>query len=151
MRAYGLNLLGSLGGVLLMYMLSVQWTPPAIWFGTCFAALLLFQAFDRRALLLGACVGLVGLTALTWPAMFPWEQVYSPYQLIERGPGARGLTTIRAAGIRARARTNTDLQPRYRHDCAFPARNELRLAKSENASAAKRSGMSRALAQESLG
>jgi hypothetical protein len=98
LRAYGLNLLGSLAGVVLMFALSTQWTPPAVWFGACFAAILAFQAFDPRPLLFGLICSLLGIIVLAWPATFLWEQVHSPYQLLERGPGNHGLTTIRAAG-----------------------------------------------------
>ena len=98
LRAYGLNLLGSLVGVTLMFLMSMVWAPPAVWFGLCFAVLLAFQAFNRRLIMFGGVVSLVGLMTLAWPAAFLWEQIYSPYQLIERGPGKHGLTTIRAAG-----------------------------------------------------
>ncbi len=98
LRAYGLNLLGSLLGVGVMFALSMLWTPPLIWFSICFAVLIVFQVFSPRLLVMGALVSLVGLVALAWPATLLWEQIHSPYQLIERGPGAHGLTTIRAAG-----------------------------------------------------
>ncbi|HEY7315072.1 MAG TPA: hypothetical protein VH643_37345, partial [Gemmataceae bacterium] len=97
LRAYGLNLLGSLLGVGLMFGLSVLWTPPVVWFGLCFLAILAFQAFHRRLLLFGLTAGLAGLIGLAWPVTRLWEQIYSPYQLIERGPGEAGRT-IRAAG-----------------------------------------------------
>jgi hypothetical protein len=97
LRAYGLNLLGSLLGVGLMFGLSMMWTPPVVWFGLCFPAILAFQAFRRRPLLCGMAAGLAGLIGLAWPAARPWGQVYSPYQLIEWGSGGDGLT-IRAAG-----------------------------------------------------
>jgi Spermine/spermidine synthase domain len=98
LRAYGLNLLGSLLGVGLMFVLSMLWTPPLIWFGACFSMLIVFQAYNSRLLLMGALVSLVGLAALAWSATPLWEQIHSPYQLIERGPGDHGLTTVRAAG-----------------------------------------------------
>jgi hypothetical protein len=98
LRAYGLNLLGSLLGVGLMFASSVLWTPPIVWFGLCFLAILAFQAFQRRPLLFGLTAALAGLMALAWPVTLLWEQIYSPYQLLERGPGEHGLTTIRAAG-----------------------------------------------------
>jgi hypothetical protein len=98
LRAYGLNLLGSLLGVGVMFALGMLWTPPLTWFSLCFAVLIVFQVFSSRLLVMGALVGLVGLVALAWPATLMWEQIHSPYQLIERGPGDYGLTTIRAAG-----------------------------------------------------
>ena len=33
LRAYGLNLLGSLVGVALTFIVSFLWTPPLVWFG----------------------------------------------------------------------------------------------------------------------
>ena len=42
LRAYGLNLLGSLLGVVLMLVASLLWTPPLVWFALCFLAMLLF-------------------------------------------------------------------------------------------------------------
>src|SRR5580700_5169008 len=42
LRAYGLNLLGSLLGVLAMLAASFLWTPPLAWFALCFLAILLF-------------------------------------------------------------------------------------------------------------
>jgi hypothetical protein len=42
LRAYGLNLLGSLLGVLLTLAASLLWTPPLAWFALCFLAILLF-------------------------------------------------------------------------------------------------------------
>jgi hypothetical protein len=95
--SYGLNLLGSLLGVGLMFGLSELWTPPAVWFGLCFLALLAFQPFRRRTLLLGLTAGLAGVMSLAWPGALLWEHTYSPYQLIECRPDAHGMT-IRAAG-----------------------------------------------------
>lgn len=98
LRAYGLNLLGSLLGVGLMIGASDLYLPPAAWFALGLGGLLLFQLADRRA----AVVGLAGLLAvqclLAWPVALTWERIYSPYQLLERGPGERGLSLIRAAG-----------------------------------------------------
>jgi spermidine synthase len=98
LRAYGLNLLGSLAGVAAALTVSWLYLPPAAWFALGLGGLLFFQAADRRAL----AAGLAGLVAvmvlLAWPVSFGWEQIYSPYQLLERGPGENGLSQIRAAG-----------------------------------------------------
>jgi spermine/spermidine synthase len=98
LRAYALNLLGSLLGVVLLLLASALWTPPLVWFAPLLALLLAFQAFDRRVLLAGALAALCAAVVLAWPVSFQWERIYSPYQVIEHGPGERGLTTIRAAG-----------------------------------------------------
>lgn len=97
LTAYGWNLLGSLLGVALLFGLSLLWTPPIVWFGLCFVALLAFQTFNYRPLLWGGVSAILGLIALSWPVPM-WEQIHSPYQLIERGPGGHGMSTIRAAG-----------------------------------------------------
>ncbi|MCD6405920.1 MAG: hypothetical protein J7M19_08840 [Planctomycetes bacterium] len=99
LRAYGWNLLGSVFGVALVMALSFLWLPPVVWFGVAFAAILVFQAFRRRALLFGAAVSIAALTALAWPVAFPSHRIYSPYQLIERSAGENGLMEIRAAGL----------------------------------------------------
>jgi spermidine synthase len=98
LRAYALNLLGSLLGVLLLMLASVGWTPPLIWFAVALGVLLVFQRFHRQTLLWGALTAGACLVVLAWPVSFAWQRIYSPYQLIERGPSDRGLTMIRAAG-----------------------------------------------------
>ena len=98
LRAYGFNLLGSLIGVALMFTISFLWTPPLIWFTFGAAPLLVFLAFDRVALLAGSMATLVALIILAWPVSMLNEQIYSPYQLLERGVAGHGLTGIKAAG-----------------------------------------------------
>jgi len=98
LRAYALNLVGSLAGVVLLLVVSALWTPPLVWFALLFATLLAFQGFDRRVVLAGAAASLAAAIVLAWPVSFQWERIYSPYQVIEHGPGERGLTVIRAAG-----------------------------------------------------
>ena len=46
LRAYGLNLLGSLVGVVVMLVASLLWTPPLVWFAVCFLAI---RAVSRAA------------------------------------------------------------------------------------------------------
>lgn len=98
LRAYGMNLLGSLGGVLGSLVLSYLWTPPVIWFAIAFGVIFLFLAYGRAPLLIGGGCALLGVILLAWPVFFPWHAVYSPYQLLERGPGMHGQMTIRAEG-----------------------------------------------------
>lgn len=98
LRAYGYNLLGSLIGVALMFGVSFLWTPPVIWFALSAAALLVFLVFDRVALAAGSLGALATLVILAWPVSVLNEQIYSPYQLLERGLAHHGLTGIKAAG-----------------------------------------------------
>jgi hypothetical protein len=96
--AYGLNLLGSVVGVSVMFLMSFLWTPPVIWFGLCFVALLLFFARAPKTLLLGMGFATVAILSLAWPVNPMWNKVYSPYQLLDIGYGRDGLMVIRAAG-----------------------------------------------------
>jgi spermidine synthase len=98
LRAYGLNLLGSLAGVALMLLLSWLWTPPVVWFELCCFGLLLFYERAQSAVLVGIGCATAGLIILSWPVNPLWKTIYSPYQLLELSQGRRGLMTIRAAG-----------------------------------------------------
>lgn len=100
LRAYGLNLLGSLLGVVLMLVASLLWTPPLVWFALCFLGVLLLQSRQRASLITGAVFTLICTVALAWwPIDRLWNRIYSPYQLLEIGADPdTGLTLIRAAG-----------------------------------------------------
>jgi spermidine synthase len=100
LRAYGLNLLGSLFGVLLMLAASFLWTPPLVWFALCFLGILLFHLRQASSLIVGIVFSLISTIVLAWWPIDPlWNRVYSPYQLLEIGTDSNtGLTLIRAAG-----------------------------------------------------
>jgi spermidine synthase len=100
LRAYGLNLLGSLLGVVMMLVASFLWTPPLVWFALCFLGLVLFHLRRPSSLIAGIAVTLVCTIALAWWPIAPlWNRVYSPYQLLEIGTdSSTGLPLIRAAG-----------------------------------------------------
>jgi spermidine synthase len=99
LRAYGLNLLGSLAGVLLLFLASALWTPPLVWFALCMGAILLFYVPRHTTLLAGIAFMMVAVITLSWPVNPLWQRVYSPYQLLEIGHGyEKGLMVIRAAG-----------------------------------------------------
>ncbi|HLK64484.1 MAG TPA: hypothetical protein VKU19_13660 [Bryobacteraceae bacterium] len=100
LRAYGLNLAGSLLGVLLMLGASFLWTPPLVWFALSFLGLLAFHVRRPVSLFTGVGFALAATIALSWwPVDRLWNRVYSPYQLLEIGASPdTGLTLIRAAG-----------------------------------------------------
>jgi hypothetical protein len=98
LEAYGFNLLGSILGVALLSGISFLWTPPAIWFCLAFAMILPFLRFDLHAFSIGAFGTIAALVVLDWPVSPGVERIYSPYQLLERGRDAQGLTSILAAG-----------------------------------------------------
>ncbi len=100
LRAYGLNLVGSMFGVLLMLAASFLWTPPVVWFALCFLALLFFHRRTDASLTIGIVSTVLCAIILAWWPIDPlWTRVYSPYQLLEIGTDSEtGLTMIRAAG-----------------------------------------------------
>jgi SAM-dependent methyltransferase len=98
LRAYALNLAGSLAGTALLLLSSFLWSPPAAWFAVAFAGLVVFQSLDGRSARFPALLAITGVVALAWPVDVRWDRIFSPYQLVERGPGEKGLITLRAAG-----------------------------------------------------
>lgn len=99
LRAYGLNLLGSVLGVAAFMAISFVWAPPVIWFALAGAVIILFLpniGFHRP---IGVIVFTVMLVLLTWPINPTIQRIYSPYQLIERSVWPQtGLMMILAGG-----------------------------------------------------
>jgi hypothetical protein len=54
LSAYGLNLAGSIAGVLVLFILSAFWTPPVVWFLIAFAVLRYFTGGARVRCCLGS-------------------------------------------------------------------------------------------------
>jgi len=98
LRAYGLNLAGSLLGVVVSFILSYFWTPPPIWFGVVLLCLLFFLAYNARTLLFASVATLISIGILCWPVSYLAEVVYSPYQKVERTCNHFGWMFIKAAG-----------------------------------------------------
>jgi hypothetical protein len=99
LRAYGLNLIGSLLGVVMMLVASVLWTPPLVWFALCFLGIMLFHVRQPSPLIAGIVSSIVCIIVLAWWPLSPlWSRVYSPYQLVEIGTDSTGLTLIRVSG-----------------------------------------------------
>jgi SAM-dependent methyltransferase len=81
-HAYSLNLLGSMVGIGLFFVLSLLWAGPEIWMGVAILGLVPFLAGGRRSVVLAAgctAVILVGLGIIT---MAKGLTYYSPYQVI---------------------------------------------------------------------
>ena len=99
LRAYGLNLLGSLLGVLLMLLAASLWMPPLAWFALCFFMIMLFTVRMPSLMIVGISFTAIATIVLAWPVNSLWNRVYSPYQLLEIGRAQdTGLTLIKAAG-----------------------------------------------------
>jgi len=100
LRSYGLNLIGSLVGVVSMLVASFFWTPPTVWFALCFLVILAFSARRTASLYTGITCAFVAIMILAWwPVNRLMNRIYSPYQLLEVGISEdTGFTVIRAAG-----------------------------------------------------
>ena len=116
--AYGLNLLGSLLGVLLMLLASFLWTPPLAWFALCFFTIILFTVRMPSLIMVGVSFTVLCTIVLVWPVNPLWNRIYSPYQLLEIGRSQdTGLTLIKAAGhYYQRIHDFSDTQTRQEHD-----------------------------------
>jgi hypothetical protein len=117
LSAYGINLAGSVLGVLFMLCFSAFWTPPITWFLVGFATLVLFHA-NFRLVGFGVCSAVLAMIVVAWPVNPAWQRIYSPYQLLEVGRDQHGLTLISAAGQvyqrvadLSRSNRNVDLDP----------------------------------------
>jgi spermidine synthase len=98
LRAYGLNLVGSVVGVLAISAVSYFWAPPTVWFAIGFLGLLVFQTFSVASAVQGVAVAVAGLAVLAWPVAPSVDRVYSPYQLVERH-GEGNWMKICASGL----------------------------------------------------
>ncbi|HEY9714366.1 MAG TPA: hypothetical protein V6C72_12925, partial [Chroococcales cyanobacterium] len=98
LKAYGMNLLGSLAGVVLTFALSYFWTPPTVWFSVGVAVLLLFLVHRTPSLIFSSLSAILALAVLAWPNTFLSEDCYSPYQLIQRQCSLHGWMKLSAQG-----------------------------------------------------
>ena len=99
LKAYGLNLLGSILGVVALFVMSLFWLPPMVWF-TVIGGILLFFVLSRDARLpVGVASFCLLLTILSWPVQPETQRLYSPYQLLERTAKSDGLMQILSGGF----------------------------------------------------
>ena len=99
LKAYGLNLVGSILGVVALFVMSLFWLPPVVWF-TVVGGILLFFVLSRDARLpVGVASFCLLLTILSWPVQPETQRLYSPYQLLERTAKTDGLMQILSGGF----------------------------------------------------
>ncbi|HEX4637174.1 MAG TPA: hypothetical protein VH189_13385, partial [Rhizomicrobium sp.] len=96
--AYGYNLLGSIAGVVLLFLLSWAWTGPVIWFSLAAAGLALFQLASRSARAIASASALLCVVVAAWPTAPLTQTIYSPYQLIEKASQSNGLMGLLISG-----------------------------------------------------
>jgi SAM-dependent methyltransferase len=97
-NAYSLNLAGSILGVIVLFVMSLYWLPPVIWFAVTGAIMLLFVLSRDDFLPVGIASFCVLLTILAWPVQPETQRIYSPYQLLERTAKPDGLMQILSGG-----------------------------------------------------
>ena len=99
LKAYGLNLMGSILGVLVLFVMSLFWLPPVIWFAAVGGVLLCFVlARDVKRLPIGIASFSLLLVVLAWPVQTNIQRIYSPYQLLEKMAKSDGLMNILSGG-----------------------------------------------------
>ncbi len=97
LKAYGLNLAGSLAGIGLMLALSYGRTAPAVWFGLCFVPLIAFQWLGARLVAGSTAAALLSVAALALPLPIGVARTYSPYQIIHYRTDP--ILEVKAAGL----------------------------------------------------
>jgi SAM-dependent methyltransferase len=97
-NAYSFNLVGSIIGVIALFVMSLYWLPPVIWFAVTGGIMLLFVLSRDEFLPVGIASFCVLLAILAWPVQPEAQRIYSPYQLLERTAKADGLMQILSGG-----------------------------------------------------
>ena len=98
LNAYGLNLVGSILGVMALFVMSLYWLPPVIWFAVTGGIMLLFVLSRDDFLPVGIASFCALLAVLAWPVQPETQRIYSPYQLLERAAKPDGLMQILSGG-----------------------------------------------------
>src|SRR6516165_2782031 len=98
LKAYGLNLFGSILGVVALFVMSLFWLPPVIWFAALGFVLLYFVLSRDAALPIGIISFCLLLSVLVWPVQTEIQRIYSPYQLLEKMAKPDGLMNILSGG-----------------------------------------------------
>jgi spermidine synthase len=99
LKAYGLNLVGSILGVGALFVMSLFWLPPVVWFATIGGVLLFFVLSRDARLPVGVASFCLLITILAWPVQPGTQRLYSPYQLLERTARPDGLMQILSGGF----------------------------------------------------
>src|SRR5215471_3809969 len=98
LKAYGLNLFGSILGVIALFVMSLFWVAPVIWL-TAVAGILLYFVLSRDTRTpIGVASFCLLVTVLAWPVQSEYQRIYSPYQLLERMSKSDGLMNILSGG-----------------------------------------------------
>ena len=96
--SYGYNLLGSIAGVVVLFLLSWAWAGPVIWFSLAAMGIAIFLLQSSAARII-ACVSAIGCAIVAgWPTAPMTQVIYSPYQMIEKASQSNGLMGLLISG-----------------------------------------------------
>lgn len=98
LASYGANLVGSIAGVLLLFVVSWLWAGPAIWFGVTALILAGFQLGSKQARQVALCCAAVCAMIASCPVDRLVQDIYSPYQLVQKTTNDNGLMRLHIAG-----------------------------------------------------
>jgi spermidine synthase len=98
LKAYSLNLVGSILGVVALCVMSLFWLPPAVWFIVTGGILLVFVLSSDTRLPVGVASFCLLLAVLSWPVQQEIQRIYSPYQLLERMSKSDGRMNLLSGG-----------------------------------------------------
>jgi hypothetical protein len=96
--SYGCNLLGSIAGIVALFVLSCLWIGPVVWFAVCAVLLLWYQLVSPGARGVGVVSAALCLVITSWPAEPLVDTIFSPYQIIQKTAKPDGYTWFLAAG-----------------------------------------------------
>ena len=99
LKAYSLNLVGSILGVVALCVMSLFWLPPAVWFTVAGGILLFFVLSRDTRLPVGVASFCLLLAVLSWPVQQEIQRIYSPYQLLERMSKSDGRINHPVGGL----------------------------------------------------
>jgi spermidine synthase len=96
--SYGLNLIGSIKGVVALFIISSFWCGPLVWFSISLLILLWYLSPFLKKQPTGLIYATVCIIALSWPVDQMTQYIYTPYQLIQKTSSKNGYTSFVASG-----------------------------------------------------
>ncbi len=87
LRAYGMNLAGSLAGILVFNALSFFWTPPSIWFAVGGVGFFYFMRTEKTSLAIAFAALVLAVISSLGGGGMAGDTYWSPYQKLSVQPG----------------------------------------------------------------
>jgi len=81
-RAYSVNLAGSLAGMLAFALLAFLWLPPAVWFTLAIGAMLVFRKPSKKTVAIAIASAVTVVVMLQADRIKDWKTTWSPYQKV---------------------------------------------------------------------